>query len=113
MIMYEDDAVVLDDSGVTIKHYHRPGRPRHISYADVMSAELISLGFATGRYQLIGFSPGRPRHFFHWDHKRSTKRRGVSLDIGRWRRLAITPDDPDVVIGFIQDRSGATRREHS
>lgn len=108
MASYEDDAIALNETGITIKHYYLPGRPRHITYEEIVRAGLISLGFATGRYQLIGFSPGRLRHFFHWDRRRSTKRRGVSLDIGRWRRLAITPDDPEGVIGMIQGRIGAS-----
>ena len=104
MAAYEDETVSLGDTGITIKHYFWPGRRRHIAYGDVVGAESISLRFGTGRYRLVGFSPGRPRHFFHWDRNRSAKSRGVSLDLGRWRRLAITPDDPDRVLALIRNR---------
>jgi hypothetical protein len=103
---YDDGAVSLDDSGITIKHYHLPGRTRNIPYDDIVRAEPIALRFGTGRYRLVGFSPGRPRHFFHWDGERSAKTRGVSLDVGRWRRLAITPDDPDAVLDHIRSKIG-------
>lgn len=83
MATYDDDAISLDDSGITIKHYHLPGRTRHIPYNDIMRAELVALRFCTGRRRLVGFSPGRPRHFFHWDRERSAKTHGVSLDVGR------------------------------
>ncbi len=101
---YEDEGIVLNGTGITIKHYHRPGRARHVPYDAIERAEQISLGFGTGRYRLVGISPGRPRHFFHWDAKRTAKDRGVSLDVGGWRRIAITPDDPDHVLSLIDDR---------
>lgn len=79
---------------------------RGTSHTDIVRAELIALRFDTGRYRLVGFSPGRPRHFVHWDRKRPAKPHGVSLDVGRWRQLAITPDDPDTVLDRIRSQIG-------
>ena len=104
MAEYDDDVVSVGDTGVTIKHYLWPGRPRLIGYDDIVGVEAISLKFGTGRYRLVGFSPGRPRHYFHWDRNRSAKSRGLSVDVGRWRRLAITPDDPDRVLDLVRRR---------
>ena len=106
MTLYEDETIRLGPSGITIKHYHRPRRERHIPYGDIKGAEIISLRFGTGRYRLVGFSPGRPRHFFHWDGRRPGKRQGVSLDLGRWRRIGLTPDEPGVVLDLVLGRTG-------
>lgn len=105
MTRYDDDVVSLDDTGITIKNYFLPGRPRHIRYADIVEADLIPLAFATGRHQRVGIGLFRPRLFFHWDRKRSTKSEAVSLDIGKWLRVAITPDNPHQVLEELHDRS--------
>ncbi|MFT4864884.1 MAG: hypothetical protein ACI9N0_000345 [Ilumatobacter sp.] len=105
MATYDDDAVTLDERGVTVKNYYLPGRPRTIRYDDIDHAEIIQLGFGTGRHQLVGIGPLRPRLFFHWDRKRSTKSHGLSLDLGRRIQLAITPDDPDRVLAHIHSRT--------
>lgn len=107
MTAYEDDVVTLDDSGLTIRHHHRPGRSRFIPYTAIVRAEPIELRFGTGRFRLVGVSPGRPRHFFHWERGRSAKRQGVSIDTGGWWRQAITPDRPDDVLDLIRDRIAA------
>lgn len=105
MATYDDDVVTLDDTGITIKNYYFPDRPRQIRYNKIIHSELITLGFGTGRHQLVGLGPLRPRLFFHWDRKRSTKSRGLSLDLGHWLRLAITPDEPDQVLALIGSRT--------
>ena len=105
MATYDDDAVTLDERGITVKNYYLPGRPRTIRYDDIVHAEMIRLGFGTGRHQLVGIGPLRPRLFFHWDRKRSTKSHGLSLDLGRRLRLAITPDEPDRVLAHIRSHT--------
>ena len=105
MPTYDDDVVTLDDTGITVKNYYLPGRPRHIRYDDVKHTELIPLGFGTGRHQLVGIGPLRPRLFFHWDRKRSAKSHGLSLHLNHWLRLAITPNEPDKVLALIRSRT--------
>lgn len=105
MASYDDDVVTLDDTGITVKNYYLPGRHRQIRYNDIIHTELIPLSFGTGRHQLVGIGPLRPRLFFHWDRKRSTKSHALSLDIGRRLRLAITPDDPHQVLTLIRSRT--------
>ena len=105
MTTYDDDAVTLDETGITVKNYYLPGRPRTIRYDDIVHAEIIDLGFGTGRHQLVGIGPLRPRLFFHWDRKRSTKSHGISLDLGRRLRLAITPDEPTRVLAYVRNHA--------
>ena len=105
MATYDDEVVTLDEAGVTVKSYYLPGRPRRISYDDIVGVASIRLGFGTGRHQLVGIGPLRPRTFFPWDRKRAAKSRTLSLDLGRWLRVAITPDEPDEVLATIRTSS--------
>lgn len=105
MTTYDDDAVFLDDTGITVKNYYLPGRPRTIRYDTIVRADMVELGFGTGRHQLVGIGPLRPRLFFHWDRNRSSKSHALSLHLGRWLRLAITPDEPDRVLAHIRSHA--------
>ena len=106
-MLYEDPVVALDDDGITIKSYGRPGSERHISYSDIRDISRIRLGIGTGRWRLVGISPGRPFHFFHWDPNRASKSHGLSLSLGRRRRrTAITPEDPGRVLALVSERIG-------
>ena len=102
MNVYEDDVVALDERGITIKSYALAGNARQIPYESIRDARGIRLGFGTGRHRLVGYSPGRPRHFFHWDPHRFHKSVGISLDLGGWRRVAITPNQPTVVLHLLR-----------
>jgi len=97
MPRYEDDVLLLDDDGVTIKSYRRPGDARRIAYRSIRSFEVFEMGFWSGRYRLVGMSLGRPRNWFHWDRNRDRKSTAISLDVGKWVRPTIVPDDLDVV----------------
>lgn len=101
MDIYDDDTITLDETGITVKNYYLPNQSRTIRYDDITHAEVVELGFATGRHQLVGIGPLRPRLFFHWDRKRSKKSHGLSLDVGRGLRLAITPDEPERVLAHL------------
>lgn len=109
MEIHDDDVVTLDSTGITVKNYLLPGRSRHIRYDDIVDVELISLGFGTGRHQLVGIGPLRPRLFFHWDRNRADKSHGLSLDVGRRLRVVITPTDPLEVQALLESRMGADR----
>ena len=101
MPRYEDSVITISDDSLTIRHYGRPGSPHTIALGDILSVEPIRLGFWTGRARLVGFGPGRPLHFFHWDRQRASKRAGLSLDLGRRVKIAITPDDPQRVLDLL------------
>ena len=97
MTHYEDDTVLLDDDGLTIKSYRLPRDEKRIEYRSIRSFETFERGLFTGRHRLVGISPGRPRNWFHWNQGRSAKRTAISLDVGGWIYTTIVPDDPDAV----------------
>lgn len=97
MPRYEDGALLLDEDGVTIKSYRRPGGAKHIPYSSIRKFEVFEMGFWTGRHRLVGISLGRPRDWFHWDRDREARSTAISLDVGRWIRPTVVPEDPDAV----------------
>ena len=94
---YQDDVVSIGDDGVTIKSYRWPGNAKRIEYGSIRGFESFEMGFWTGRHRLVGMSFGRPRNWFHWDRHRGSKRIAISLDVGKWTRPTIVPDDPKAV----------------
>jgi hypothetical protein len=104
MTTYDDDDICLDDHGITIKNYLYPGHRRFIAYETIRSAALIELGPLSGRHRLVGVGFRRPRHFFHWDRRRSTKTAAIELDTGRAIRTVITQIDPGPVLEAVEQR---------
>jgi hypothetical protein len=104
MTEYHDDAVRLDEQGVTIKSYLYPGHQRFIAYETIRSAALFELGPLSGRHRLVGIGLRRPRHFFHWDRKRSTKSAAIELDTGRAFRTVISPTDSGPALGVLEQQ---------
>ena len=103
MSSYEDEAVALGDEGVTIKNYRRPGDARQIPYDSIRGIDVYEMGFWSGRFRLVGISFGRPRDWFHWDPKRRGKDTAISLDVGKWIRPTIAPEDPRAVESILQE----------
>ena len=104
MTIYDDDALCLDEQGITIKNYWYPGHRRSIAYDTIRSAALIELGSLSGRHRLVGIGFRQPRHFFHWDRKRSTKTHAIELDTGRRIHIVITPTDPEQVLEMVEQQ---------
>lgn len=87
----EAEAILIDELGITIKNSMYPGHRRRITYHAIRSFGVVRLGPLSGRHRLVGFGVRRPRLFFHWDRRRSTKRHAIELDTGQMFRTAITP----------------------
>ena len=97
MTPYEDEAILLDKDGVTIKNYRRPGDTKRIAYGSIQSFEAFEMGLWTGRYRLVGMSLGRPRNWFHWDRQPgapSTLRSRSTWGNGYTRPLSLTIPAP-------------------
>ena len=109
MTRYEDDSVLLDDEGVTIKNYRKRHDDKRISYRTIQDFELFEMGFWSGRHRLIGLSFGRPRNWFPWERNRRDKRIAVSLDVGKLILPTVTPDDPDAVAAILSEQVTSPR----
>ena len=95
--LYQDETVVLDDLGLTIKSLRWRGDERRITYGDIEHTEMFEMGLWSGRFRLVGISFGRPRSWFPRGRSRTNKSVAIALDLGRLIHPVIVPDDPLVV----------------
>jgi hypothetical protein len=102
MTRYEDDGILLGEDQLTIKSYRWGGNARRIAYRSVRSFEVFEMGLWTGRFRMVGISVGRPRNWIPWGRSRTNKSTAISLDVGKWLRPTIVPDDPAAVDGILR-----------
>ena len=102
---YEDDAVVLDDERILIKNYRWPRDERSIAYREIEDVEVFEMRFWTGRHQLVGLPLMRPRNWFSWNRSRKGRHTAVGLNLGRWTRPTIAPEDAAMVADILRKRS--------
>lgn len=60
------------------------------------------MGALTGKGRLWG--SGDLRHWLPLDLSRPQKEKALILEVGKWVRPVITPDDPDRVLALLQER---------
>ena len=100
--LYEDQTVVLDDSGVTLPRYYFPvGTAKHVPYAQIRGVTVRPMGWLSGRARLWG--TGSLRSWLPLDLRRPAKEFMVVLDLGARVSPAFSPDDPDTVAHVIRD----------
>jgi hypothetical protein len=85
-------------------------RWRPVDVAGARSATVFPLTATGGRYRLVGLDLRRPRTWFHWDPQRHTKTAGIQLDLGRFFKIGITPDDADQLLADLQAHPQFTQR---
>lgn len=102
MVSYEDTSVVIDENGLVIKAYRWPGDSRQVAFNDIQDIEVFEMGPLTGRYRLVGISPGRLHNWFHWDRKRRDKTTAIGLNVGGFIRPTIVPDEPTTVADLLR-----------
>jgi hypothetical protein len=97
---YDDGSVVIDERGVTLRHYYFPtGRPRTIAFTDIVSVDVQPLTWLNGRARLWGTV--RPTTWLPLDLGRVRRTDLLVLDVGHRVRPAFTPRDVDAVTAAI------------
>ncbi len=104
-ILYEDKRIICDDDGVTIGAYYFPfGQSKRVYYRDVTGLTVYNMGLHSGRYRFWGTAD--PRYWLNLDWSRPNKDKLIVLNLGRFVRPVITPDDHDTVLGILQEKTG-------
>lgn len=101
-MVYDDGGVACGRDALIIWRYY-PWGAKHIPYSAVKGVtELPFTGFnRVRRWRLWG--SGDFVHWWNLDPRRAHKRVALVLDIGRWVRPTITPDDPATVARIIRE----------
>ncbi len=103
--LYRDRWIECTAEALTIRGYYFPfGNKKTIPYDRIRSIEEYEMGPLTGRGRIWG--SGDLRHYANLDPRRPHKKRALILDLGRFIRPVITPDDIDQVKAIIEARLG-------
>ena len=91
-VLYSDPGLELTDQALRISRYYGPWGPKTVPLAEIRQVRRYRMGLLTGRGRIWG---GTGWHSWaNWDSGRPRKRIGFSVELGRFFRPLITPDDP-------------------
>ncbi len=101
-IIYEDENLIFDDLGITIKWYYFPVGEKKIPYNSIRNVTERNMAIFSGKGRIWGMdlSP----EWFHLDPKRPFKDKCLVIDIGEWIKPAITPDNYNIVWQILQEK---------
>ena len=100
-VLYDDGKVLLDDDGITLRHYYFPVfAAKRIRYSRIRSVETREMNWMTGRGRSWGTAD--PRYWLPLDRERQSKYTLVILDLGKVVHPAFTPDEPERVVALIE-----------
>jgi hypothetical protein len=110
--VYRDSGLSCDAVGLTIRRYYFPWGSKRVRFDEVRSLQRVQLSALRGGARIWGTA--NPRYWVNLDVKRPTKTVGLILDVGKWVRPFVTPDDPDALEAIIREGArlepGATTR---
>lgn len=99
-----DRWIKVTPEGIEIRGYYFPWGTKRVPYSRIRSVQRVDMGVLSGRGRIWGTA--NPRYWASLDPKRPTKKVGLILDLGRYVRPFITPDDPDAVEAAIRAHAG-------
>ena len=106
-VLYEDKYVRCDDEALTIKWYYFPFGKKRIPYADIQRVDDMAMGMLTGKMRIWGMGPAPL--WFHLDMERPGKDRYILIDLGKFMKIALTPDDHATVLALLRERTSQSR----
>jgi hypothetical protein len=101
--LYQDRWIECTPDALVIRGYYFPLAGRKVvPYRSIRSVQSFQMGVFTGRGRIWGTT--NPRYWAHLDPGRPHKTVGLLLDLGRFVKPAITPDDPAAVEAILRER---------
>lgn len=103
-VLYDDGRVVLDEDGLTLRHYYFPfGTSKRIAYRDIRHVQVLPMTWLTGKGR--GWGTTNPRYWLPLDTNRPHKDTLFVLDLGRLVKPGFSPEDPDRVLGILRRKA--------
>lgn len=93
MTTYRDPRIECDEDEIRIRFYYFPAGTKRIRYTDVRGVRRVETSLVRGRGRIWGTA--NPRYWANLDPQRPRKNVAFVLDVGRFVRPFLTPDDPD------------------
>jgi hypothetical protein len=112
-IIYEDERVLCDDEGITIKGYYQPlDDDKKILYREINSLKLKRINPFAGLSQIWGNgdsslqgSNDTNHYWFAFDFKRLFRSKAIVIDDGNLMKTATTPEDIELVFQILKEKS--------
>jgi hypothetical protein len=96
---YDDGRILCDERGLVIRWYALFGA-KTVPYSRIRAATAGDMSGVGGRNRIWGSSD--LRHWYNLDATRPRKKTAIVLDLGKWVRPVITPDEPEKVIEILR-----------
>jgi hypothetical protein len=103
MDVYSDRWIECTADSMSIRGYYFPWGTKHIRYSSILSVRRVELSTFRGQARIWGTA--NPHYWASLDPKRPKKSVALILELGRYVRPFITPDDPDAVEAIIRDKA--------
>lgn len=101
--LYRDRWIECTTEALIIRGYYFPfANKKTIPYDRILGISEVKMGPLTGQGRIWG--SGDFKHYAHLDWGRPHKKRALILDVGKFIKPVITPDDVDQVKAIIEAR---------
>ncbi len=101
--LFREDGIVCDETSIKISRYY-PMASKRIRYSSIKGVQRITLSATRGRARLWGTM--NLRYWANLDMKRTRKSTGLVLDLGKFVKPYITPDDTDALESLLREKAG-------
>jgi hypothetical protein len=98
---YRDRWIECSADRIQIRGYYFPWGTKQIPYSSIRSVRRVEMSTFGGKGRIWGSA--NPRYWASLDPQRPKKSVGLILDVGRFVRPFITPDDPDAFEAVIRE----------
>jgi hypothetical protein len=93
--LYRDRWIECTSGALRIRGYYFPWGTKTVPYTSIRAFRRVEMGVFGGQLRIWG--TGHPRYWASLDPGRPAKKDALILDLGRFVRPFLTPDDTDAV----------------
>jgi len=101
--LFKEDGIVCDETSIKISRYY-PMASKTIPFSSIKGVQRVTLSATRGRARLWGTM--NLRYWANLDMKRTRKSTGLILDLGKFVKPYITPDDTDALESLLREKAG-------
>ncbi|MGW7578798.1 hypothetical protein [Streptomyces sp. NPDC054765] len=105
--LYRDRWIECTPDALRIRGYYFPWGTKTVRYAAVRAVERVEIGTFSGQARIWGTA--HPRYWASLDPGRFSKKDALILDLGRFVRPFVTPDDAAAVERILREHAPAPR----
>lgn len=101
--VYKDRWIECTDEELRIRYYYFPFGTKKIPYGKIRAVHRFDMTLLRGKGRIWG--TGSFRYWASLDPARPSKSVGITLDLGKFVRPFVTPDDPDAFLAVVKEHT--------